>query len=57
MGRPVKVEGNPLHPGSLGATSIHGQAVLLDLYDPDRASGVLHQGGISTWQALLPGIH
>ncbi len=53
MGRPVKVEGNPAHPGSLGATSIHGQAVLLDFYDPDRSSGVLQNGDVSTWQALL----
>ena len=53
MGRPVKVEGNPAHPGSLGATSIHGQSVLLDFYDPDRAAGVLRQGDVATWQALL----
>ncbi len=48
MGRPVKVEGNPPHPGSLGATSIHGQAVLLDFYDPDRSAGVLHAGDVAT---------
>ena len=53
MGRPVKVEGNPAHPGSLGATSIHGQAVLLDFYDPDRSVGVLNGGDVATWQALL----
>ena len=27
MGRPIKVEGNPEHPASLGATDIFGQAV------------------------------
>jgi Fe-S-cluster-containing dehydrogenase component len=53
MGRPIKVEGNPAHPSSLGATSIHGQALILDFYDPDRAAGVLHDGGIATWQGLL----
>ena len=39
MGRPIKVEGNSAHPASLGATSIHGQAILLDFYDPDRSAG------------------
>ena len=52
MGRPVKIEGNPAHPASLGATSIHGQALLLDFYDPDRAAGVMTRGDVSTWQAL-----
>ena len=36
-GRPVKIEGNPDHPASLGATTIWAQADLLGLYDPDRA--------------------
>jgi molybdopterin-containing oxidoreductase family iron-sulfur binding subunit len=52
MGRPIKVEGNPGHPASLGATSIHGQSVLLDFYDPDRSSGLLHGGDVAPWQAL-----
>lgn len=52
MGRPVKIAGNPAHPGSLGATSIHGQSVLLDFYDPDRSSGVLNAGAIAAWQSL-----
>jgi Fe-S-cluster-containing dehydrogenase component len=53
MGRPIKVEGNPAHPASLGATSIHGQALILDFYDPDRASGVLRSGNVASWQTLL----
>jgi molybdopterin-containing oxidoreductase family iron-sulfur binding subunit len=53
MGRPIKVEGNPAHPASLGATSIHGQALILDFYDPDRAAGVLRDGDIAPWQSLL----
>ncbi len=37
MGRPLKIEGNPDHPASLGATSAIGQASILELYNPFRA--------------------
>lgn len=44
QGRPIKCEGNPLHPSSLGSTGIFQQAAILDLYNPDRLSTPLHHG-------------
>jgi molybdopterin-containing oxidoreductase family iron-sulfur binding subunit len=66
MGRPTKIEGNPLHPavpeimasapeGSrlrFGATDVYAQASVLSLYDPDRSQTVLRDGQISTWDSF-----
>ena len=37
-GRPTKIEGNPSHPSSLGATDVWTQGAIYDLYDPDRGT-------------------
>jgi len=49
MGRPTKIEGNPQHPGSLGATDALQQASILNMYDPDRAQSILNDGQLSSW--------
>ncbi|MGE6763056.1 TAT-variant-translocated molybdopterin oxidoreductase [Corallococcus interemptor] len=48
-GRPTKVEGNPLHPASLGAAGVFEQAALLGLYDPARAKTARLQGVEAAW--------
>jgi molybdopterin-containing oxidoreductase family iron-sulfur binding subunit len=51
-GRPTKIEGNPNHPASLGATSLFAQASVLTLYNPDRARAVTNIGEIRSWGAF-----
>jgi len=50
MGRPSKIEGNPNHPESLGATDIFSQASVLEVWDPDRSQNLTHQAQVSTWE-------
>ena len=52
-GRPTKIEGNPHHPGSLGATDVFAQAAILGLYDPDRSQTLTNLGEIRPWSAFL----
>ncbi len=53
LGRPTKIEGNPDHPASLGATDTLSQASIYGLYDPDRSQVVLHEGRLSNWSTFL----
>ncbi|HZT34265.1 MAG TPA: TAT-variant-translocated molybdopterin oxidoreductase [Bryobacteraceae bacterium] len=48
-GRPTKAEGNPDHPGSLGACDVFSQASVLGLYDPDRSQALTFEGEIRSW--------
>ncbi|MEQ1869784.1 MAG: TAT-variant-translocated molybdopterin oxidoreductase [Vicinamibacterales bacterium] len=52
-GRPTKIEGNPQHPGSLGAADVFAQAEILGLYDPDRLRTLTNTGEILPWSAFL----
>ena len=52
QGRPVKVEGHPQHPASLGGTGVFEQAAILQLWDPDRSTTVWQRGTPSSWNAF-----
>jgi molybdopterin-containing oxidoreductase family iron-sulfur binding subunit len=56
MGRPTKIEGNPQHPASLGASHAFAQGSVLTLYDPDRSQAVTYAGRITSWGIFLSAI-
>src|SRR4029453_9292770 len=43
-GRPIKLDGNPLHTATGGATDTFTQASILDLYDPTRSKRFVRNG-------------
>jgi len=52
-GRPTKIEGNPSHPSTLGASSARVQASVLGLYDADRSQSVKQQGTGKSWSDFV----
>lgn len=52
-GRPTKIEGNPQHPLTGGASGVFEQASILNLYDPDRSHRILREGTEVAWQEFL----
>lgn len=57
MGRPVKVDGNPDHPSSLGGSDVLMQSSLMDLYDPDRPAGPLYKNQARSLQDFFKNVH
>ncbi len=53
MGRPTKIEGNPDHPASLGATDLFAQAAILTLYDPERSQTTRYYGDARPYDMFL----
>lgn len=62
-GRPIKLDGNPNHPDSMGASSTFTQARILEFYDPDRLRAPVKAAGSgsksgpafeeTTWEDLV----
>ena len=55
-GRPTKIEGNPDHPASQGATDLFAQGSVLTLYDPDRSQAIMQLGEIRPWNAVIAAV-
>jgi len=52
-GRPTKVEGNELHPASLGSSSKFNLASMLQMYDPDRSRYVSSDGERTSFENFV----
>lgn len=51
-GRPIRIDGNPRHPSSLGGSDARLQAAILDLWDPARSNAPRHDDVPSSWAAF-----
>ena len=51
-GRPTKLDGNPDHPVTRGASDAFMQAAIFGLYDPERSKVPLLEGLPSTWNVF-----
>jgi molybdopterin-containing oxidoreductase family iron-sulfur binding subunit len=52
-GRPTKIEGNPAHPQTLGATTAFEQNLVLSVYDDDRAKQIRAGARPLAWRTFL----
>lgn len=48
-GRPLKINGNPQHPLSMGKIDSQAQAAIMSLYEPDRLQAPLNKNSGSSW--------
>ncbi len=55
-GRPIRVDGHPHHPASLGSLSSRLTAEILNLYDPDRLTMPEYNGDPSSWRNAFKSI-
>src|ERR1700760_3314625 len=51
-GHPIKIEGNPSHPASLGGTDTFSQASIFSLWSDERSKSVQRRGRLSSWTAF-----